>query len=899
MKRKRLVWIVGLVLALLAAPVNVATEDVDTGKSGLLFVENVGQFDARARFQVQGGPATLWLTEDALWVTLVDAPLAVADLPTVSPVAEPRRAVNLKLSFVDANPHPRVEPFNRLDSVMHYYRGSDTAEWHTDVPVWGGVRYIDLYPSVDLEITGEAARLTWRLVCRADCDALLQQARLRVEGSETVTVEDDHLRLDTELGPLDLPLLEVTGRDFTQAPAVTSTTGNGIEIARPFFAAPLTAQGIDAQVTYPEEAYFGSYLGGSSDDWVYDIAVSGQGDILDRGSDSRAIWVAGWTRSNNFPTEPGTTSLNGSFDGFVTKLKRSALYVAPTFSVYIGGSDVDAVQAIATDADGNAYVTGWTTSGDFPTTGNAFDQTHNACTDCVQCNSQSDGFVMKFDSSGTVLYSSYLGGSHFYTPGYGNSCGYDRGHGIAVGAEDLVYLTGMTRSDNFPTTAGAYDTDFSYEPIGLNEDTFVVKLDLSAGAAGLRYGTFIGGGNISRGEEIAVDDNGDIYVTGYAQGYMGLNYFPTTPGAYITGIERGTVPEAFIVKLHPGGNGNADLLYSTFLGTTTSFEYGEGIALDATGHVYVIGSTNNPDFPVTAGAFDTTCGTDGTCNGGYADVFISKVNPGGNGDADLLYSTFLGGKYQDEGADIALGTNGDVYVTGRGVSEGFPITPDAYSDNVSEYFDAFVTRLRPQGQGASDLVYSTAVGSPGNDKGLALTLDEDDRVYVAGETLSSNFPTTDHALYDYYSGQTDAFIFRLLAPPPPPDLSTSTKNVVPNTATVGEIVTYTLFLRNSGMFSATVAVTDTLSAALLLQGNPAASDGNPPTVTDQTITWTGVVNANAAVELTYAAQVTVTGDSTLVPPVINRAYIDDGMGNVYVRQALVNGYEIFLPLVLR
>jgi uncharacterized repeat protein (TIGR01451 family) len=868
----------------------------------VLFIENVGQFDPRARFQVQGSGGALWLAEDALWLTRVTPPRVEASArPEGQLQAEgqpaPRQAVNLKLSFVGANAHPSLEPFNRQETVVHYYHGSDPAEWHTHVPVWSGVRYRDLYPGVDLVIgQSQGSPLRWYVEGRDGAD--LSTVRLRVEGAEEMNVAAGHLHLSTSVGGITLPLLTIRGHTLSGAPVAVSADGGTFEITAPY--ASTTSEGAHVtQMDYPEEAYFGAYLGGDDYDGVHDIALSGQGDILDRGEDSRAIWITGQSTSNDFPTEPGSTSLSGASDAFVTKIKRSAVYAAPVFSAYIGGSDEEAARGIATDADGNAYLTGWTTSGNFPATANAFDQTHNTCSNCVQCNSEMDGFIVKLDTSGELHYATYLGGSHFYTPDYGNSCGYDYGAAIVVGAPDIVYLTGLTRSDNFPTTPGAYDRDFSYEPIGLNEDTFVVKLDLSKGTSGLLYGTFIGGGTISRGQDIAIDESGNVYVTGRAEGFMGLNYFPTTPGAYITGIERGTPSEAFILKLNPAGNGRADLLYSTFLGTTTRIEQGEGIALDAANHVYVIGSTDNPNFPTTSGAFDTMCGNDGNCNGGYSDVFIAKLNPGGHGEADLLYSTFLGGIYQDEGRDITLDAGGDVYVTGKGAGEGFPITPDAYASNANEFFDVFVTRLRFQGRGTDDLVYSTAVGGSLNDEGIAMALDEDGRVYVAGETLSWDFPTTSHASDKTHNGQKDAFVFRVLAPPPPPDLSTSTKTVTPDAAGLGEVITYTVQLINRGTLHTTASLTDTLSPALLLQGSPTASTGDPPAVSGPTITWIGEVDAGKTVTITYAAQITPTGTSTLMPPIVNRAYIADGMGNVYLRQVFVNPYDICLPLVVR
>ena len=877
------------------------------------FVENIGQFDPRARFQGSSPAGTLWLTQDALWITRVEA----AARPTERRHAEPRRAVNLKLSFVGANPHPHLAPLDRQASVVHYYHGADPAGWHTHVPVWGGVRYEDLYPGVDLIVGGAfGTTLSWRLETRDDAD--LSAVRLRVEGAEGVTVTADHLHLSTALGEVTLPLLTCSGHaheaipngvawsqknaprndrfGIADAPGVVRTGDGTFEISAPYARATSLASPL-AQVNDPEASYFGAYLGGSNNDWIYDIALSGQGDILDRGAGSRAIWIVGWTTSSNFPTVPGSSTLSGSSDAFVTKLQRGATYVAPAFSVYLGGADQDGAQGIATDANENAYVTGWTRSSDFVTTGDPFDATHNGCM---------DAFVLKIGGDGTLLYASYLGGSHVTIPGLGDQCGDDEAAAIAIDDQGRVYLTGSTYSQDFPTTSGAYDTTFSNFDVGLNTDTFVVQLDPGAGADGLLYSTFIGGGTPSWGEDIAIDGNGNVYVTGDASGGPdGRNFFPTTPGAY-DAVSTGA--EAFVLKLNLGKNGPADLRYATFLGVEGAGDYAHGIALDEQRHVYVCGKTYAPGFPTTPGALDTTCGTDGDCNL-RTDFFLSQLDPAGNGAADLRYSTFLGGDLW-EGfygeCDLALGTDGDVYVTGDTSStDGFPITPDAYDPSGDRSWgDAFVVRLRPQGHGAADLVYGTYVGGSYTEGGgTALALDEDDRVYVVGETQSSNFPTTPHALYDYPSGARDGFVFRLLAPPPAPDLSGSIKTVIPTEANIGAIVTYTVQLVNSGGLSTTVSLTDTLPAALLLQGNSVASAGDPPAVAGQTITWRGAVDAGATVDVTYAAQVTATGtlvpSGTLVPPIVNRAYVDDGAGNVYLRHAFVNGYALFMPLVIK
>ncbi len=857
--------------------------------AGFLFVENVGQFDPRARFQVRGGPGTLWLAEDALWLTLVE-----------QRQTGPRRAVNVRLGFAGANPHPRLEPFDRQNTVIHYYRGSDPAQWHTSVPVWGGVRYHDLYPGIDLVVGAAPGQppgspLPWRLEVRDGAD--LSAVRLRVEGAESAALDGGRLRLSTSLGQVSIPLLSGAFQAPASTPSTIRTGRERFEITSPY--APAAPDGPAApQMNYPEEAYFGSYLGGSGTDWGYDVAVSGQGDILNRdyefsSGESRSIWVVGRTTSSNFPTTSGSTQLHGASDAFITRMKRTATQVAPVYSAYIGGSGEDAAHGIALDAAGNAYVTGWTTSNDFATTSNAFDRTYNGC---------SDIFVVKVAGDGTLLYATYLGGSHITVPGLGDICGNDEGAAIAVSAENVVYLTGYTQSQDFPTTSGAYDTVFSNSAIGLNDDTFVVKLDLSQGTSGLLYSTFIGGGTISRGQDIAVDGSGNAYVTGYSQSGPkgGIHYFPTTPNAYSTAgeVDRGAF-EVYVLKLNPGGHGSADLLYSTYLGATGG-EQGYGIALDAGNHVYVCGYTESPDFPTTSGAFDTTCGNDGNCDS-RRDFFVSKLNLGSNGSADLLYSTFLGGSswegYQGDG-DLALGSDGDVYITGDTSSTtGFPITTDAYDQTGdSSRGDTFVVRLRLQGNGAGDLIYGSYVGGSYGESGRAIALDEDDRVYVTGDTDSPNFPTTAHAAYTFYYGQGEAYLFRLLAPPSP-NLTPSTKTVAPSEAAAGQVVTFTVRLVNSGVISASATFTDTLPAALLLQGSPVASSGLAPAVNGQTITWAGTVMENATVLITYTTLLTST--TAITPTAFNQALIDDGQGNVYQRRAYVNGHHLFLPLVLK
>src|SRR5436190_8491855 len=303
-----------------------------------------------------------------------------------------------------------------------------------------------------------------------------------------------------------------------------------------------------------------------------------------------------------------------------------------SYSTYLGGSNTDQGLGIAVDTSGNAYVTGRTQSTNFPTTAGAF-QTTGGGTE--------DAFVTQLIPMGTVLvYSTYLGGS-----------GIDDGLGIAVDALGNAYVTGVTFSTNFPTTAGAFQTT-----LGGTEDAFVTTLNATGSL--LVYSTYLGGSDFDEGFGIAVDALRNAYVTGFT----GSTNFPTTAGAFQT--TGGDTVDAFVTKLR---SEDRRVGYSTYL-RGSGVDDGLGIAVDALRNAYVTGFTGSTNVPTTAGAFQTTFG-------GTEDAFVTKLNPMGTG---LVYSTYLGGSGVDDGFGIAVDALGNAYVTGATLSTNFPTTAGAF-----------------------------------------------------------------------------------------------------------------------------------------------------------------------------------------------------------------------------
>jgi hypothetical protein len=687
----------------LAAPVALASAPdrarVSTAlrSAPLMFIENVGQFDQRARFQVRGGNAILWLAEDGLWVTVAKG---------VNPSTGSGH--RLKLSFVGANPRPRIEPFNRLETRVSYFIGHDPAKWRADVPVWGGVRYVDLYPGVDLEVTGDGGRWAWQLAIH-NSQFAVSNVRLQVEGAEALTLDGDHLRLATALGEYTLPLLQAVG---TAGANLVTPTVTGNQVALPFASATPNPQLVLSPVEVSATAnpqsdasdlLYSTLLGGSDGDRGYAIAVDGTG----------SAYVTGSTYSSDFPTTTGAfdTSHNGSYDAFVVKVNAGGTGL--TYATFLGGSAADYGRGITVDGAGSVYATGSTQSSDFPITAGAFDTSHNG---------GYDAFVVKVSAAGTGLaYATFLGGSDW-----------DWGYAITVDGAGNAYVTGYTQSSNFPTTAGAFDTSLDGD-----RDPFVAKVNASG--TELAYATFLGGSSYDEGYAIAVDGTGSAYVTGWTWS----SDFPTTVGAFDTIFEGSS--DAFVVKMNAPGTG---LAYATFLGGSSGDGWDSAIAVDGVGNAYVTGSTSSSDFPTTTGAFDTS-------HNGSSDAFVVKMNASGT---ELTYATFLGGSTADYGRGITVDGVGSAYVTGFTSSSDFPTTTGAFDTSHNGVSDVFVVKVNA---GGTELAYATFLGGSRRDWGCAIAVDGAGSAYMTGWTEFSDFPTTAGAFDISYNGYEDAFVTKI------------------------------------------------------------------------------------------------------------------------------------------
>jgi hypothetical protein len=609
------------------------------------------------------------------------------------------------MKLLGARPDPHIRGDGALPQHVNYFIGADPKAWRTDVPAYGSVQYENVYDGIDLIYYGSEQELEYdfKLAPGANPGAI----KLGFEGAAPVEID---WRGDLIMGVAGgqirhhkpLAYQEINGRRFEvschftlsqnpkskiQNPAVGFTVGE-YDTTRPLV--------IDPVLTYA------TYLGGRGDDEGNAISVDDTGNA----------YLIGFTDSPDFPTAGAAQPAfgGGLQDAFVTKLDPSGRRL---YSTYLGGNGQDNGSAIAIDSAGNAFVTGYTGSTNFPSV------------EALQPSKigQFNAFVAKLSPTGGLLYSTHLGGS-----------ARDYGSSIAIDPSGNVYIAGVATSPNFPTATALQVTP------GGAADVFVAKLNPSGKQ--LIYSTYLGGAGDDGATSLAVDSVGNVYVTGVT---TSANFRTTNP---LQAHHGGGLFDAFVAKLNPAGS---QLVYSTYLGGSGE-DRAFRIAVDRAGNAYVTGDTDSLNFPVASPLQRN--------KSGGVDAFISKINPSG---AALIYSTYLGGSSIEGGTAITVDATGNAYVTGFTASPNFPVVAPLQQNFAGGSFDGFVAKINAAG---SVLDYSTYLGGSGLDSGFGIATDGLGNIYVMGVTDSSDFPTAAPLQAAYGGGSSDLFVARVDASGP-------------------------------------------------------------------------------------------------------------------------------------
>lgn len=749
-----------------ATPVSAAQKEDMTRAYGALplgFEANQGQTAPEVRYLAHGQGYQLFLTNQEAVLTLRQttaastksakgAALLAARTHRKPHVAE--KASTLRVHFDGANSAAEIAGTKQLPGKTNYLIGNDRTKWHTDIPSFAAVRYQGIYPGVDVLFYGHQQRLEYDFVVapRADPKAIA----LSISGARKLQIDSrGDLVMSVPGGKVALqkPLIyqEVNGerREIAGNYAIAGDRQVRFSVAKYDHTQPLT---IDPILNYS------TFLGGSgtglNGDSAFGLALDAAGNA----------YLAGQTFSTDFPqmnaalsTAPVDIAAEGT--AFVSELNPAGS--ALLYSTYLGGSGSvnggDLAEAIAVDtaSPANIYVTGQTFSPDFPVSTNA-----NIGQPGPPLNTGGSAFVAKLSPSlsgaNQLVYSTYLGGDTS-----------DDGHGIAVDSAGNIYVDGITFSTNFPTmntlftqtsltgngnaflteinpaaatgpaslvfstylggtgAGGGISFPFADDAFGLafggNSEVFLVGAttstdfpthgtqidacratgsafltEINVATPAVTYSTCLGGTTEDLGFAIALGANNLVYLTGQTFSAD----FPTVPAGQTipapAGVPNVNDSVAFVSTINAT---TGSLTYSTLLGGNNG-DSGNAIAVDSTGNAYVTGFTGSVNFPITQGAFQTT---NANVNG---TTFITEVNPSGaNAQAQLVYSTFLGGSKGPGGgastADVGLGIgflSPSVYVDGSTGTSDFPTTQGAFqtSYNVAAgSFTAYAADLTP------------------------------------------------------------------------------------------------------------------------------------------------------------------------------------------------------------
>ena len=470
-----------------------------------------------------------------------------------------------------------------------------------------------------------------------------------------------------------------------------------------------------------------TYYGGAASETFHDSHTDA----------SNNLYLVGTTTSSNLPIFMAYQGQNaGSWDAVVIKFNEQGVR---EWATYFGGTLTDFGRGVTTDPSGDVFVTGYTSSEDLPTAtpgGGAYYEPNISVA--------WDIFMLKLTSNGQdIPWSTYYGGNH-----------HDEAHAIASDAAGNVFITGRTRSTNFPVNdpgGGAYFQSTLAGPAGSDMDAFVIKINT---ALDDEWATYYGGPNsfTEQGNDIAIDNSGNVFVIGTTTGSSLPVHYPGSP-AYIDSFLDGSA-DAFIL----GFTNNGVPLWATYFGGSDG-EHGLGIASSAGGDIFVCGDTDSDDFPTQASGpayYEDS-------RAGDTDAYIARFGA----DLSIGWSTYYGGGNRDNGVDLAVASNGSLHLCGSSSSNDLPFRasaqpPNTYNQSYQGSRDAYVAIFGT----AQEPLWGTYVGGTNQDEGFSVSVDGNAKLFLIGRTRSGfDFPLNDGGGIPYYQGvfggDDDASITRL------------------------------------------------------------------------------------------------------------------------------------------
>lgn len=675
----------------------------------LQFVPNVGQWRPDLLYLTRAADVDALFKSDHIELHLNDTDTATT----------------LRLRPLAANTAVEIQPSDPRPTLVHDYRGQGPEQWHTNIPTYEGLRYVALYPDIDLAFRTQDHQLAYDFILHPGADP--SRIRIAVEGAQALSIESD--------GSLSATL--PTGRTFRQLPPFIYQEHDGVrEPVSGQFQLLAEQASADSPPVYGFEigAYdptgtlivdptltYSSFVGGSSDETISDFYVDSSGATI----------VVGTTASSDFPTtsDPATS---GRKDGFVYKINVDG--TALQFVVLLGGSSDDEINALDVDSNNNneIYVVGKTSSNDFPIINPLFGV----------LTGRSDAFVTKLDSSGLLItdatgFSSYFGGN-----------GETSAKAIGLDQNSNIYIAGVSSAPDLVLRNPIQAVHAG------DDDGFIARFAPDGTALG--YATYFGGSDDDSIDHLIVSDTGDLFFAGQTKSPAtdrdGQADFPLKNPLQ---SDAGGDEDGFLARIARGG---IELIFNTYLGGEDD-DILTDFTMDSDGHYFVSGYTSSSNW-TTVNALQSTYPEGSRSPMGL----LAKVDRSGR---FFHFSTYLGAASSDQAfaltLDDASAANGtsDLYVAGRTESNAFPVQ-NSYQHYHAGLGDGFITRLDPSGQ---IIRFSSYFGGIKADEITAIQSGPNaNSVIFAGHTQSAeddDFPVGNNPTLNAYVGRLDTFVSRL------------------------------------------------------------------------------------------------------------------------------------------